>query len=357
MNAVKNAIVMFIKSFIAIVVVGALLSSSSYSQSNPSPLDQLKANPGKVISFNLPVKSTSGDSTIIPVTVIHGQEGGPVLGLISGVHGSEYPPIIALQRLKKGLDPSQLKGTVIIVQIANVEAFLNRNVYVNPVDGKNLNRSFPGNPKGTLTECIAWTLSSKIFPKCDFILDVHAGDANEDLHPYVGYYEWGEQAVIARKMAEALNFPWLIISNNTPKPGQPTLYSTSEAISQGIPAVAIEYGKRGQVTLEEADFIADAIKNMMRVLEMLPGEIKKGKNPLRITDRAFVTSDHSGIFYSSLKSGDRVKKGAKLGVITDFFGNDLQEVVSPVEGIIVYMVASPPIKKGETLFSLAVGFK
>ncbi len=118
--------------------------------------------PGETASVKISVQTISGDSTFVPVTIIHGKEKGPVLGLIAGIHGYEYPPIMALQKLQSNKNAADLHGTIILVQIANVKAFFGRSVFYSPVDGKNLNRSFPGSKSGTLTEALAYTISTVI---------------------------------------------------------------------------------------------------------------------------------------------------------------------------------------------------
>lgn len=309
---------------------------------------------GEKKSFVLPIRTVSGDSTFIPMTVVHGQTPGPVLGLIAGIHGYEYPPILALQRLPELISPQTLKGTIIFVHIANVRAFLGRSVFYNPADGKNLNRAFPGHAHGTLTDVIAHTLTNTVIARCNYLVDIHAGDASEDLHPYVGYYVYGSQTRAARQMVDALGFPWVIVSENGPKKDQPTLYCTAEAVARDIPAVAIEYGKLGQATEAEADFINARLLNMMKSLTMLPGPFMGGDVAVEIKKRQSITSEHTGIFYPACQSGAVIRKGMKLGYITDFFGRVVAHVVSPVDGFVIYLSSTPPVNRGDTLFSLAV---
>jgi predicted deacylase len=309
--------------------------------------------PGEKKSIMLPIKAISGDSTFIPITIVHGTQTGPVLGLIAGIHGYEYPPIMALQKLRPSLNGNDLKGTVIMVHIANVKAFFGRSVFYNPVDGKNVNRLFPGNKSGTLSDVIAHTITTEIISRCQYLVDIHAGDANEDLHPYVAYYNYGTQTAKAKQLADALNFPWVIISENLPKPGQPTIYCSAESVSHDIATVAIEYGKLGQVTSEEASFIQNRLLNMMMSIGMLRGAISQTSPAFEIRKRTSIVSNHSGIFYPVVKSGELVKKGTKLGLITGLFGEILEEIVSPVNGFVIYLSVTPPINKGETLFSLA----
>ena len=80
---------------------------------------------------------------------------GAVLALTAGVHGMEYPPILALQRLRASMDPRTLAGTIIMVHVVNMPSFLGRTIYYSPIDGKNLNRVFPGKADGTISERIA----------------------------------------------------------------------------------------------------------------------------------------------------------------------------------------------------------
>ena len=307
---------------------------------------------GEKRSLTIPIKSKTGDSTFIPVTIFHGKAGGPVLGLIAGIHGNEYPPIIAMQRLPQLIALNLLKGTIIIVHMANVNAFFKRSVFYNPADGKNLNRVFPGNKDGSISECIAHVISTEIIPRCHFLVDIHAGDASEDLHPYVGYYNYKTQTAKAKQMAEALGFPWVTVSENNPTPGQPAKFCSAQSVSNDIPTVAIEYGKLGQVTLEEADFINKRLINMMQSIGLYDGTPRKFSPAFEITKRTSIAAEYSGIFYTEFKSGALIRKGAKLGVITDVFGNVLHEIISPIDGFIIYLTVTPPINKGETLFSL-----
>lgn len=102
-------------------------------------------------------------TTEIPITIVRGLQEGPTLVVLAGVHGSEYSPITATQRLAHDLDPPLQRGTVILVHIANFPSYIGRTVYASPVDGKNLNRVFPGDRNGTLTEVIANFLVQDVY--------------------------------------------------------------------------------------------------------------------------------------------------------------------------------------------------
>ncbi|UOQ69258.1 M14 family metallopeptidase [Hymenobacter volaticus] len=294
------------------------------------------------------------DSTVIPVTVFHGAKQGPVVGIIAGVHGYEYPPIIAAQQFAQSLDPAQLSGTVILVHLANVPGFLGHRTDVNPLDNKNLNRVFPGKVDGTITERMAWVLSNDIIARCNFVVDVHAGDAPEDLRPYSGYYNYFDTPELSekgRQMAVALGFPYVVQFGNEPTLKEAAIYCSREAIKRGIPAVDIECGRLGQVEAENVALIKQALHNLLVHLRIEEGTLSRSQ-PYLIARRTSINSAHTGFFYPLVKAGEFIYKGRKLGFVTDLFGNHLSEVISPVDGVVLYMSATPPIGKGDELFSI-----
>lgn len=344
---------LFLATALALIIV-FLCEHHLLAQNTSFHFEGHVIQPGEVKSLILPVVTEKQDSTYIPITIINGLSKGPVLGLIAGIHGYEYPPILAMQKLSGEIDPKDVHGTILIVRLANVDAFFGRSVFYHPKDGKNLNRQFPGSKSGTITEVLAYTISQKIILRCQYVVDIHAGDASEDLHPYIAIYEYGTQTAKAKQMALALDFPWLITSENAPKPGQPTIYCTAEAVSKDIPVVGIEYGKLGQVRPEEADFINKRLRNMMRSLGILSGKPVAVNTPIEIGKRSSIKSEQTGIFYTDYRSGTLFKKGAKLGFVTDLFGNVIQEIWAPFDGFIIYVSFTPPINKGETLLSISV---
>ena len=123
--------------------------------------------------------------TRIPVSVINGLRAGPVLALIAGTHGYEYPGITALQRLRQQVSAEELAGALILVHLANPPAFYGRSIYKTPADGKNLNRVYPGKPDGSVSERIADSITRAVIEQADYLVDLHAGDGNEALRPYV----------------------------------------------------------------------------------------------------------------------------------------------------------------------------
>jgi predicted deacylase len=304
------------------------------------------------------LKVPSGEDnveTFIPVTVHHGSNSGPVLSLISGIHGSEYAPILSMQRLAGLIDPRQLSGTLIIVHVANIPAFTARTIYLSPNDLKNLNRAFPGNVNGTVTERIASTLKTEVILRSDYVVDIHAGDANEGLRPsYTAYYaEAGGQEVIdeSKRIAIAFGLGTIVEFSGSYQSVDDAIYTSAQAVTLGIPAIDIESGELGKTDDQYITPIIDGAQNIMRELKMIEGDLNLPEYPLFINDRALVYSSHDGIFYADpkVKTGDYISKGTQLGVITDYHGTELETVEAPSAGILLILFRTPPVNAGDNI--------
>jgi predicted deacylase len=124
----------------------------------------------------------------IPYVNVVGEAGeGPHLTVIAGVHGTEYASIAAARQLLAELRPAELSGTVTVAPVINLPAFWARTPFVVPLDGKNLNRSFPGDADGSAAERIAAAVTERLIKGSDYVIDLHAGDLPEALEPFVFY--------------------------------------------------------------------------------------------------------------------------------------------------------------------------
>ncbi|MHC0445475.1 succinylglutamate desuccinylase/aspartoacylase family protein [Flavobacterium sp. 3-218] len=330
-----------------------MLSVISYGQN----LDKIiKENIGKRTDTLVQFK-TESPYNYMPVTIISGKEKGPVFTVIAGIHGYEYPPISAVQELIKEIDPKKLKGTLIVVPIANVGSFYKRTPFVNPLDGKNLNNAFPGSETGTITEQIANYIAKVIIPQSDVFLDIHGGDANEDLLPFVCYYNntaEEKKTLLSAKLSEIsginhiVSYPYTITKTERAK------YAFKQASQNEKTALSIEAGKLGNVQTESVHLIKKAVYNMLNYMEMYSNGTATVKNPsaVYLNNQEYVKAEIAGIFHSTLKSGDYIKKGDKIGFITNEFGKVLMEVKSQATGVILYKIGTPPVNMGETVFCI-----
>ena len=119
----------------------------------------------------------------VPCHVLQGTAAGPTLLVTAGIHGAEYASIAAAQRLA-ALDPTTLSGRLVVVPIVNTSAYFARSIYLNPLDGKNLNRVFPGRADGSASERLAFWLVRELMTGADASLDLHGGDLIEALREH-----------------------------------------------------------------------------------------------------------------------------------------------------------------------------
>ncbi|WP_222852111.1 succinylglutamate desuccinylase/aspartoacylase family protein [Olivibacter sp. SDN3] len=318
-----------------------------------------QVKPGQRVDLQIPV-SDEKHRTFIPISILHGKQPGPTFSIIAGVHGYEYTPILAVQQLLAQLDPEKLSGTLLIVPVANVPGFEGRSVFINPQDRKNLNRVFPGDLAGSITERIAATINQYIIKRSDILLDIHAGDGNEDLLPFACYYDRKDTPGItahAKSLTLAAGFTYNLSYPYTLKPHDKAEYAFKEATQQGLVALSLECGKLGRTDSSDTDQIVHAILNILHKEKMLPGK----HNNTTLTPQKLITKQHyvyaptSGIFYSNFKSGDLVEKGKMIGYISDFFGKVQKKIHAPVKGRVMYKIGTPPVQAKETVFCIGEG--
>lgn len=294
--------------------------------------------------------------TQIPVTTISGAQTGPVLALVAGNHGYEYPPVLALQELRGRIDPARLSGTVIMVHVANMPSFLGRTVYFSPVDGKNLNRVYPGRLDGTVSERIAFAITTQVIEKADYLLDLHCGDGNESLRPYVYQVITADENLNSQiaRLALAFGIDHILIDRNRPTDPARSLYCSTTAITRGKPALTIESGSLGRSDPESVQTIVDGVSGVLRELRMLDDGPAAVSRPAYLDPAVVVASPKTGILYWHVERDQTVMEGTLLAHITDFFGSRIAEIRSPLNGVVLYVVATPPISKGQPVACIAV---
>jgi len=295
--------------------------------------------------------------TFIPVSVIKGASPGPTVLMVAGVHGYEFAPILAAQRLADEIDPKTLSGDFIIVRVAHIAAFEGRSPYVNPNDRKNLNRSFPGKAQGTQTERIAWALSSRIIATADFVLDVHSGDGAEWLDAFVGVYggPLASDYQGAFKFAEAMGFPNIVrYSMNTQEQVNQRRSLNRQAVAQGLPTILVEIGQNGSRDPRHVEAIVSGVKRGLSTLGMLENSANAAKKPLRYFEGTqSVSAENSGVWTPTVAKGRTVARGSILGIIHDYQGRLIETVTAPVSGFTIYGLAGPPVRAGESIATIA----
>lgn len=273
----------------------------------------------------------------LPAAVLHGTRPGKTMLITAGVHGGEYVGIQAAIELPQKLKIQKVAGTIIIVKVINVPAFERRNGSMGLTDGKNLNREFPGNPKGTEMERLAWAVSHELQPAADYYIDLHSGDDYEQLTSYVYYAGMADEKTVSqsRRMAEQVDVPYMVRSNVA------SGGAYNYAASQGIPGILIERGGMGAWTSEEVRSTRRDVRNILCHLGIYQGKKDyRTYYPLEVTDICYQDASRDGLWYPFKKPGDMIREGEILGEVRDYEGGLLELSVAEYDGVILYQTGT-----------------
>lgn len=305
---------------------------------------ELSASAGSKVQGYLEVEGTP---VKMPITLINGVNEGKTVVITGGTHGGEYPGVEASIRLAKILQPAEVSGQLIIVHPVNVPAFQAKLQYVGPYDGKNLNREYPGLATGTVTQRIAYTISSQLFTQADFYMDLHGGDIHESLTPFVIYSKLGDEAQtkLSLEASKALGVKYVCGSVSTNG-------TFGCAATMGVPGFLGEIGNCGLWSEAEVKQYVDGVSNVLRLLKVLPGEVVENKEAVVVDHMTGLDAQQTGCWYPCVKINDVVKKGQKLGEIRDYFTNVLGEYFAPCDGVMLYVISSLPINAGDPIIAI-----
>lgn len=304
----------------------------------------LTAAPGQKVQGMTPVY----DVCRLPVTVINGVREGETLLITAGIHGGEYPCIEAATQLAKEIDPEKIKGQVIIINCVNMAGFYDRVSYITPLDGKNLNRLFPGDENGTAGDKIAYFLTENYQKRADYYLDLHGGDIHEKLPPYVyrpGVGENGDALDKAYGMAKYINAKFMVKSKST------TGAYNSRAIL-GIPSLLIERGCQGVWTGQQVEDYKADVYNVMKYLGIMDGRpVLPAVPAVEMTNVIYLDSDVTGMWHPLADIEEKISKGQKIGYITDIFGNVTKEYFAQYDATVLYIATSLAIAEGTAIIT------
>ena len=273
-----------------------------------------------------------GTNLRIPYMLLCGEYPGRTVLVSAGIHSAEYVGIQAAIELFGELDVHNLHGNVIILPLANRSGFENRAMSMVYEDGKNLNRVFPGDPRGTAAERLAFMIFHTFIMLADAYIDLHSGDGYETLIPYAYYLGDAPAEATAREMIECIDVDYCVRSRCR------TGGAYNLASVHGIPSVLIERGQLGLFSREEIEADKADVKNILRCLGVLEGEWTRHSKQqlLEYSDDA----PYTGCWYPEKKVGQFFRKGEKLGEIRDYFGDILFTEIAPVDGILLHQCSS-----------------
>ncbi|WP_372610644.1 N(2)-acetyl-L-2,4-diaminobutanoate deacetylase DoeB [Halomonas sp.] len=269
------------------------------------------------LKLPISVDESAWGAVMIPVTVVRNGP-GPTALLTGGNHGDEYEGIIALMKLSNELRAEEITGRVIIVPMMNIPAAM-AGKRTSSMDGGNLNRSFPGDPDGTVTEKIADYFTRVMVPMSDVVLDLHSGGRTLDIIPFGASHvlENADQQRQALEGAKAFGAPYAMMMFEL---DAAALFDTVVE-SQGKVFVATELGGGGTSTPQSLAITERGIRNFLIQFGLMVGEVEMPAEPQVYLDMpdasCYVQSEHAGLLELTLALGDPVEKGQVIARIYD----------------------------------------
>jgi predicted deacylase len=293
-----------------------------------------------------------GSPLEIPVVIARGAEDGPVLWLHGCVHGNEYCGAFTILELMRALDVNQLRGAVVALPILNLAAFqkMQRMSPFELYGGGDLNRCFPGQKDGPLTQQIGHAIYSHLKRYANFLIDYHTaftGDTRWALYADVG----GAVSEAGLGIAKAYGFKHTL-------PAPPTILGGSAmmaAAKDGIPAYIVESG--GINSAFTRDLVRDGaerLRNVLRHLKMLPGAVTDYGTLTLFSNFAWCNAPFGGLFRAAVKPGDPIKKGAAVGTFYNLHGDKIGAAKAPASGIVLATHAGPVMPQGDTMVHIGL---
>ncbi len=275
-------------------------------------------------------RAGEGDPLLLRIITCTGRTRRPCLGLIAGVHGDEYDGIVALHEIGRETSPDDLDGTLLIIPVANPAA-LAAGQRRTPQDDRDLNRTFPGDPTGTMTERLADLLARHVLHQTDLVFSLHSGGATGSLAPRVEFLNVpGPIGQSSYEAAWASGFPNLV---GLPK--LPGLLLSAMA-DVGVPLIEGEVGGCATVRPENVTYYKDRVVAVARHvgIDRRHPTIQGRPGIRRVWQRVHLVAGANGVFLREVEMEQAVRQGDRLGRIIDIEGEVVGDVLAPAHGVI-----------------------
>ncbi len=310
----------------------------------PLEIGGYKIDPGKSLEIEMPVASLYTDTEIcMPVHVMRGKKEGPTVFVCAAIHGDELNGIEVVRRLISLKTLRISRGTLILVPMVNVYGVLNQSRYM--PDRRDLNRSFPGSPKGSLAGRVADIFMDEIVKHCDYGIDIHTGAMHRSNLPQIRADLCDEDTLA---LAEEFGVPVLINANL--RDGS----LRQAAVESGTKILLYEAGQA--LRFDELS-IRVGIRGVLNILSYLGMTHKRARKkkvvPFIANHSSWVRADASGIVKSIKNLGENVKKGDLLAYIGNPFGEIIGTVKANRSGIIIGKQNIPLVQEGDAMFHVA----
>jgi predicted deacylase len=302
--------------------------------------------PGESKNLNLPIALLPIHTPVtLPVSVFRGEEEGPTLLLIAGVHGNELTGIEVLRRMIAGKMLIPERGTVIAMPLVNPHGFLHKSREF--PDGRDLNRNFPGHKVGSLASQVAYVMMNEILPYADVAIDLHAGGTNRYNVPQVRCHLENPKELA---LAQVFGAGFIVSSKYRENSFR------EKASKKGIPTLVYEGGESLRLDEKPVEVGIEGIQHIMDFLKIRPLEACgfSEQTSITIVSSGWTRAKLSGMFRSIKVAGERVGKNEIIGSISDPFGEYEKPVKAHQEGYIIGINYLPIVNKGDALFHIGI---
>jgi len=309
----------------------------------PFTIGDLTVAPGRAGTGELPIaRLVTGTRISLPVQVVHGRTDGPTVWLSAAVHGDEIAGVEIIRRVTRGLAARSMAGTVIAVPIVNVHGFLNGDRYL--PDRRDLNRSFPGSPTGSLAARIAHLFMTEIVSRSDVGIDLHTGSDHRTNLPQVRA-DLDDPGT--RELAEAFGAPLMLHA----KVRDGSLRGA--ATDRGATVLLYEGGEAWRFDPEALDVGEAGVRRVLAELAMIDRDQPPAATPVESRRSSWVRARRSGIALLAVGLGDTVAKGDQMGVVHDSVGNRLSRITAPRAGVVIGHIQHPLVNQGDAIVHVA----
>ncbi len=307
-------------------------------------LGDLAVAPGRSGAGELPIaRLVTGTRISLPVRVLHGRSDGPVVWISAAVHGDEIAGVEIIRRALGGIDARRLSGTIVAVPIVNVHGFLNGDRYL--PDRRDLNRSFPGSPHGSLAGRIANLFMTEIAARCEVGIDLHTGSDHRTNLPHIRADLDDPET---HDLAVAFGAP--LVLHAKVRDGSMRAATTAN----GATMLLYEGGEAWRFDPRAIDVGAAGIERVLARLGMI-GSVgsEPAPPPVECRSSAWVRARRSGIALLDVELGQTVDRGDSLAVVRDWLGTRLSVAKAPRSGIVIGHTQHPLVNQGDALVHIA----
>jgi hypothetical protein len=289
-----------------------------------------------------------------PVCEIVGRTPGPRLCVTAGVHVNEVSSIEAAIRLQSLFDPDLLKGSVSIIPLVNQPAYGLFTEYTCPIDGKNIQFTFPGNPCGSFSEALCDAIQNEWAADVDCYIDLHGGDLRENVSKFVMFQRTADPAFNMRAELLARCFDAEIVMGLPQRLMEQNGRAATAFAREGRIALTTEAGANGIRDEASIAFHVDGVLNVAHQLGMIERKPRFERARVLCHDYLWVKTPVTGELYATFEPGDAVEEGQDLGAIHNLFGQRVGQLQAPAAGLVLWRLTHPTVVAGIPVLGLAV---